>query len=66
MQKIFENGGRKLWLIGGVIMLAYLNEAIGLGVSSETIKHCLYAAVGGSGTIALEDGLRALFKKEER
>lgn len=61
LKKLFENGGRKLWLVGGVIAVAILNDACGLGVSEGTITKCLYAAVGGSGTIALEDGLKALF-----
>ena len=65
LQKLFANGGRKLWLVGGVIIIAILNDSLGLGVAKETISDCLLAAVGGSGAIALEDGLKALFKKGE-
>lgn len=67
LKKLFENGGRKLWLVAGVIVLAVLNDILPLGISEETIRWSLTAAVGGSGTIALEDGLKALlgWKKPE-
>lgn len=58
---LFDNGGRKLWLIVVGVVLAAINEPLGLGISSATIDSILLAVVGGSGTIALEDGLRALF-----
>lgn len=61
LQRLFDNGGRKLWLVVLGIGIATLNELVGLGISAETIKAILLAAVGGSGTIALEDGLKALF-----
>ena len=60
LQKLFANGGRKFWIVGGVIIVAVLNDILGLGVTQDTISDCLLAAVGGSGAIALEDGLRAL------
>ena len=58
---LFESGGRKLWLVLVGVILAALNEPLGIGISKETIDSILLAVVGGSGTIALEDGLRALF-----
>ena len=61
LKALFANGGRKLWLVGGVIAIAIANDIASLGVAQDTITQCLYAAVGGSGTIALEDGLKALF-----
>ena len=65
IKKLFESGGRKLWLVLAMIVFAILNEAVGLGVSKETIEACLWTAVGGSGTIAIEDGLKARFSKKE-
>jgi hypothetical protein len=59
--KEFFGGGRKYRLVLGVILVALVNDLAGLGISSDTISDCLLAAVGGSGTIALEDGLRGLF-----
>jgi len=66
MRAFFESvGGRKLAVIAGTILLAVLNESLGLGVSKETIQSCLTAAICGSGAIALEDALKALFTKKE-
>jgi uncharacterized membrane protein YjjP (DUF1212 family) len=62
---VLENGGRKFWLVLIVIMFAFLSEAFALGISRETIRDCLIAAVGGSGAIALEDSLRALFGQKK-
>ena len=68
LQKLFATGGRKFWMVGGMIVAALLNDVLGLGVSQDTITACLLAAIGGSGAIALEDGLKALFgvKKETK
>jgi hypothetical protein len=66
LQKLFNNGGRKFWMVGGMLIAALLNSALGLGISEETINACLLAAVAGSGTIALEDGIRALFGVKEK
>ncbi len=66
MRKFFESvGGRKLALVAGALVLAVVNELAGLGISQETIEAVILGAVGGSGTIALEDGLRALFAKKD-
>lgn len=59
--KEFFVGGRKYRLVLSVILVALVNDLAGLGIAKDTISDCLLAAVGGSGTIALEDGLRALF-----
>jgi hypothetical protein len=59
--KGFLSGGRKYRLVLAVILVALVNDLAGLGIKADTISDCLLAAVGGSGTIALEDGLRALF-----
>lgn len=61
LDAIFSNGGRKLWLVVGAIVIAVLNEMLSLGVSKETIQLVIIAALGGSGSIALEDGLKGLF-----
>lgn len=67
MKKFFESvGGRKLALVGAALLVAVLNDTIGLGISQETINKIILGAVGGSGTIALEDGLKALFAKKEK
>lgn len=66
MKSFFESaGGRKLLLVAGALVLAALNEIIGLGISKETTNMIICGAVGGSGTIALEDGLKAMFAKKE-
>lgn len=66
MRGFFESvGGRKMVLIAASLLLAALNEGLGWGISQDTIETVIYGAVGGSGTIALEDALRALFKKEK-
>jgi hypothetical protein len=57
---LFDNGGRKLWLVLVAIVIAVLNATVGLGVDAETIKYILLAAVGGSVSIAAEDGVRAI------
>ena len=62
---VLENGGRKFWLVLIVIIFAFLSEAFALGISRETIRDCLIAAVGGSGAIALEDSLRVLFGQKK-
>lgn len=54
------NGGRKYQLALLFLILAAVNDAVGLGITKETLDVCLVAVLGGSGTIALEDGLRAL------
>ena len=65
MKKLFESvGGRKLLLVALALVLAVVNEVLKLGISQETIQTVVWGSVGGSGTIALEDGLKALFPKK--
>lgn len=61
LKTVSGDGGRKYRLVLITILIAVVNEVLKLGVSQDTIDACLLAAVGGSGTIALEDGLKALF-----
>lgn len=59
MTKVFDAfGGRKMvLLLVGMILLATKQLT---GIDDETVNKILYLALGGSGAIALEDGLRGL------
>jgi len=51
-------GGRKFFILLIALVLVALKDVIGL--DDETINKIVVLAIGGSGTIALEDGLTGL------
>ena len=55
---IYTWGGRKWLLIIGSIVIAWLNDALALGIDPDIVRLTIYGAVGGAGAIAFEDGLK--------
>ena len=59
METVFNFiGGRKMALVLIAVILVALRDVLGL--SEETIKQIIVVVLGGSGAIALEDGVKAL------
>ena len=64
MQWLFNSaGGRKLsvFLLGSIVLA--LNDVLGLGLSEETCTKIMTLGGITIGGVALEDGLKELFKK---
>jgi len=57
-------GGRKFLMLLVAIILVALKDVIGL--DEEAINKIVILAIGGSGTIALEDGLTGLLNSKSK
>ena len=54
-------GGRKFLLILVALILVAFQEK--LGIKEELVQYIIWLALGGSGAIALEDGVKKLSEK---
>jgi hypothetical protein len=54
-----NGGGRKFLLVAAALVVAAVNDILSLGIDKDTIGKMILGAVGGSGAIAVEDGIRA-------
>ena len=65
METVFNLiGGRKMALVLIAVILVALRDVLSL--SEETVQQIIVLVLGGSGAIALEDGVKALAAKKPK